>query len=166
MTDLEAGFARDLFIEYAESEKNLIIFTDHSAAPPKSLAAQLLDRLNGSTENVTSSINIVVRIENSPSPLFRSPSCDVRISQERKRVPLEGDELEEFCRRKEEQQQLESQRQKVREEEALRMTAGNGMESEDNDDDDEEEDEEEAKVARKSFQDGYDMTGLQFLDKG
>ncbi|KAL5463818.1 hypothetical protein EMCRGX_G032755 [Ephydatia muelleri] len=64
--DLECGFSRDLFIQWASNPRNSIILTSRPA--PGCLARQLID-------------NLKVR------------SLDVEI---RKRVPLEGEELETF----------------------------------------------------------------------
>ena len=44
MQDLTSGFARDLFIEWAEDEKNSIIFSTRTA--PGSLARKLIDNPN------------------------------------------------------------------------------------------------------------------------
>lgn len=64
--DLECGFSRDLFIQWASNPRNSIILTSRPA--PGCLARQLID-------------NLKVR------------SLDMEI---RKRVPLEGEELETF----------------------------------------------------------------------
>ena len=44
MQDLTAGFAKDLFIEWAEDERNSIIFSTRTA--PDSLARKLIDNPN------------------------------------------------------------------------------------------------------------------------
>jgi cleavage and polyadenylation specificity factor subunit 2 len=55
MQDLTSGFAKDLFIEWAEDEKNSIIFSTRTS--PGSLARKLIDNPN------TTKIDLEVSIQ-------------------------------------------------------------------------------------------------------
>ena len=48
--DLECGFARDLFIQWAENDKNSIILTTRTS--PGTLARELIDKPNVTTIEV------------------------------------------------------------------------------------------------------------------
>ena len=67
--DLQCGFARNLFVEWCENPKNTIILTSRSSSPD-TLANQLIENLNKKS--------VVVEMK--------------------RRVKLEGDELEEYYR--------------------------------------------------------------------
>jgi len=142
MPDMESGFSRDIFLEDVENEKNLIIFTDRSASPPGSLAFRLLEEVSKESRRENSDYHLSLIIK--------------------RRVPLEGAELEEYRRKKEEQhQQKLEQERKQKEAEAIRIAA---MNAEASDEDDEDEDDMD-QAERNSFQDSYDMTSAQFTDK-
>lgn len=71
--DLQSGFSRDLFVDWCSDPRNTVVLTTRSS--PGTLARRLTD-----------------------NPSYRSIDLEVK-----KRVPLEGEELEEFMRRKREQ---------------------------------------------------------------
>ena len=56
MQDLTSGFARDLFIEWAEDEKNSIIFSTRTA--PGSLARKLIDNPNTTKIDIEVGLNM------------------------------------------------------------------------------------------------------------
>jgi cleavage and polyadenylation specificity factor subunit 2 len=79
--DLESGFSREIFQEYAQNPNNLILFTDK--ALPGTLARQIQD--------------------NAPGTL----TLEVK-----RRIPLEGKELEEYQRKKQQEEEEEQKKKK------------------------------------------------------
>ncbi|CAF1601439.1 unnamed protein product, partial [Adineta ricciae] len=143
--DLECGFARDLFIQWAENDKNSIILTTRTS--PGTLARELIDKPNVTTIEV----------------------------EVRRKVPLEGAELEEHLeqqRIQNEKKAAEAQAEKKKSRKSSRSTGdermdvGTGMEDEDenddDDDDDDEDDDDENQVNNKS----KSSTGDHTIDTG
>eukprot|EP00112_Aurelia_sp_Birch-Aquarium-sp1_P022238 Seg62.8 transcript_id=Seg62.8/GoldUCD/mRNA.D3Y31 product="Cleavage and polyadenylation specificity factor subunit 2" protein_id=Seg62.8/GoldUCD/D3Y31 len=82
--DLNCGFARDLFIQWAASEKNSIVFT--SLTPAGTLARKLID----------------------------SPNLEWIDLQVKTRVKLEGEELEKYLEAEREKAKLEKLQEKIK----------------------------------------------------
>ncbi len=121
MPDLESGFARELFIEYAQNPNNLILFTE------KALTGTLARHLQDASPT---SVTLEVK----------------------KRVPLEGIELDEF-HKKRQQSQEEEKKSKVD-----RTTL--------DEDEDEDEDEDDLTATKNAFQHASDVTSLKFTEEG
>lgn len=117
MPDLEAGFSRILFAQYASNPKNLVVLTDRGI--PGTLSHKLLEKEH------PGSVDLILK----------------------ERVPLEGEELQEYRTRKEEERNQKN---------------GDGMIL-DSESDEESDEDFQSKVA---FQSGFDMTSDQFLKAG
>ncbi|CAF1229304.1 unnamed protein product [Adineta steineri] len=140
--DLESGFARDLFIQWVENDKNSIILTTRTC--PGTLARELIDKPNVTTIEV----------------------------EVRRKVPLEGTELEEYLeqqRIENEKKAAEAQAEKKKSRKLSRQTGDEGMdvdipvddeEEEDDDDDDDDEENELNNKSKSSAADNTIDTGL------
>jgi len=120
MHDLESGFAQELFVEYSEIKKNAVIFVDKPS--PKTLAAQILQQ----------------------QPPFKYTTSLKR------RVPLEGEELEQHERKKREKEEAEALKR-------ANAADDSGSESESDD---------ELLLSKIPFQRSYDMTVDSFHNEG
>ncbi|CAF3339884.1 unnamed protein product [Rotaria socialis] len=142
--DLESGFARDLFIQWVENDKNSIILTTRTC--PGTLARELIDKPN------LTSIEVEVR----------------------RKVPLEGAELEEYMERQrvlneENAAKAQAEKKKARKlskrsvDDEIRIevdvAADDFAEEEDDDDDDDDENQANNK-SKSSVADTIIDTGL------
>ena len=139
--DLESGFARDLFIQWVENDKNSIILTTRTC--PGTLARDLIDKPNVTTIEV----------------------------EVRRKVPLEGAELEEYNERQRilnEQKAAEAQAEKKKTRKLSKRSVDEGMdvdedyevegEEEEGDVEEEEDDDEENQLNNKSKSSAADNT--------
>eukprot|EP01104_Vermistella_antarctica_P017312 TRINITY_DN6110_c0_g1_i2.p1 TRINITY_DN6110_c0_g1~~TRINITY_DN6110_c0_g1_i2.p1 ORF type:complete len:859 (-),score=215.94 TRINITY_DN6110_c0_g1_i2:92-2518(-) len=91
---LETGFGRTLFAEWAGDPRNLVVFTQRS--PPGTLAAHLMSKKTNAPKSET------VPRKGACSPL--SPDGSTLSLRMSRRVPLEGEELEEYRRKLEDEE--------------------------------------------------------------
>eukprot|EP01132_Coremiostelium_polycephalum_P009164 gene9164-11231_t len=147
--DLETGFSRDLFLEWANDPRNLIIFTD--SVESNTLAAKVLNISQQQQQQQSASMMIIDGNENS------------RIIQVRqgKRVELEGEELRKYeleqQKKKEEERQLE---RKLKEEAELAKLKEISTISSTNDDDTIDD----TFILKNPFQNRFDLTREQFTN--
>lgn len=83
--DLECGLARELFINWATDEKNSIVFTSRSS--PGTLARDLID--NPKKENVVLEVRKRVELEGEELELYRQNEAETK----QKQAKLEQDQL-------------------------------------------------------------------------
>jgi len=136
--DLECGFARDLFIQWVENNKNSIVLTTRTS--PGTLARELIDNPSLTT-------------------------IDVEI---RRKVPLEGAELEEYLEQQRilnEKKQAEEQAKKKKSrkssrnlDEQMDIDEVDDEEEEEDEDEDEDEDDDENQINNKSKSSNTDNT--------
>lgn len=94
-SSLDCGFAKDIFIQWAQDPRNSIVFT--TSAPPSSLAARVLDNVKRGKRSITFDVTERVVLEGAELALFEAKERRrLRVEAENKAKELEEAAMEDM----------------------------------------------------------------------